>query len=289
MPRRRATTPYNERIALVFDFDKTLAPDSYDALLRRCGFEPEAFREERVAPLIDDGWDNGLARFHALTELAYDDAAPTITQDLLREVGESMEPFDGVPDMFDRLRDVAHDIHEDIHLEFYMLTCGYSEIPRALNIADEFEAIWGSEFHFDDEGRAVFAKQIITFPDKTRYLMALAKGLDPDGHDSPADVYRDVPTDEYHVPFDQMIYVGDGGSDMPSFRLMHERGGEALGVVPEESVEEWEGYDQMHEKRRVQNLAPAGYTDGDELLTSLELLVESIGKLIDLRRMSQGE
>jgi trehalose-6-phosphatase len=92
------------------------------------------------------------------------------------------------------------------------------------------------------------------------------------------------------VPLDQVIFVGDGTSDMPAFRLMNERDGMAVGVfVDTDSAEEGRGHDEMHEDRRVQNLTPANYSNGSELMRSLRLAVESIGKRIALRKMSAGE
>ena len=48
-----ATKGYHNRIAVVFDFDLTLAPDSMNALLERCGVEPEEWRDEHIRPLVE--------------------------------------------------------------------------------------------------------------------------------------------------------------------------------------------------------------------------------------------
>jgi hypothetical protein len=149
--------------------------------------------------------------------------------------------------------------------------------------------MWGSEFYFNKEGHAEFARQLITHPEKVRYLIQLAKGLGSEGPNGPSDVYRSVDADDWHVPFDQMIYVGDGISDMPAFSLMNEHGGLALGVVDRDRVDEWEGYDKAHAGRRVQNLAKADYTEGSELMQSLENAVKSIAHLVTIRKMSRGE
>ena len=59
----RATRHLHNRIAVVFDFDQTLADDSLDALLRGLGHEPEAFRREQVQPLTSppEGIDPAVA------------------------------------------------------------------------------------------------------------------------------------------------------------------------------------------------------------------------------------
>jgi hypothetical protein len=158
-----------------------------------------------------------------------------ITHELLREVGRGIEPYEGVPEMFNRVRQWAHDIVPDIEVEFYVLTAGFVDIHRATSIAGDFVHMWGSEFCFDERGEIAFVKQMVTFPEKVRYILQLAKGLGTDGVNAPADVYREVPPEEMHVPLDQIIYVGDGGSDMPVFSLLGEHCGLAIGVYRSET------------------------------------------------------
>lgn len=283
-----ATRHFPRRIALVFDFDGTIVPDTVDHLLRHCGQDPERFRQTRVQPLIDDGWEGTLARMYALVELSRSSDGPTITRDTLREVGRQLTPFDGVPEMFDAVRRCAGEIVEGIEVEFYLLTCAFEEIPKATSIASEFTAIWGSAFYYDADGRIAYTKKVITFPEKERYLIALSKGLTPVDANEPEDIYQDVDDEDLHVPISQMIYVGDGGSDMPAFRLMNAQGGIAIGVY-KGSREDWDGYEHMRRHRRVQNLAPADFSSGGELMRSIELAVESTSKLIALRRLGDGE
>ena len=98
-----------------------------------------------------------------------------------------------------------------------------------------------------------------------------------------------MPLSDYYIPFDQMIYVGDGASDMSVFYLMEDKGGIAIGVVPGDSVQDWEGYDDMTERRRVQNLAVADYSEESELMTTIRHAVRSIVEKIALRKMSQKQ
>lgn len=284
-----ATRPFQSRLAVVFDFDKTLAPSSYNTLLEHIGVEPYDFREEYVEPLSEAGWDDTLARFYTLIRESRSRDDLRIDLDFLEKVGESVDPYPGVEEMFGHVREWARAISEDVEVEFYLLTCGFVDMHRGMAIAEEFEDMWGSEFHFDDDGEVDFIKQMITFPEKVRYVMQLSKGLGTEGPNAPADVWREVPADEIHVPLDQIVYVGDGGSDMPVFELMHNHGGLAIGVFEADAAEGWGGHDAMYSDRRVQNLAPADYSEGSELMESLRLSVESICKLIELRRLSQDE
>ena len=284
-----ATVPFRNRIALVFDFDSTLASSSYDILLEHCGVDPKSFRAEKVKPLSSQGWDDTLARFYTLVRLSRSSSDFAITRDFLAQVGRSIEPFPGVPEMFDRVRRWAAAVSKDIEVEFYLLTCGFVDMHRAMDIAGQFEEMWGSEFHFDEDGEVDFIRQMITFPEKVRYLLGLSKGLGVEGPNAPAEVYREVRPEQIHVPISQMIYIGDGGSDMPSFSLMQEQGGIAIGVYESENAEEWEGHASMRADRQVQNLARADYSPDSELMLSIRYAVESICKLVELRRLGEGE
>lgn len=284
----RATQAFHKRIALVFDFDLTLAPGSLDALLNKLGVDPDQFRQERVHPLDDEGWDHSLARCYAIVQLSKEQGG-SITEETLKEVGREIELFDGLPDAFETVRSAARAIVEDVEVEFYVLTAGYAEIVNATALSSVCKAVWGGTFHYDDNGFVDFPKRVVTYPEKVRYLLALAKGIEVEGHDSPSDVWRDVPDDEYYVPLDQMIYVGDGASDLPAFDLMGDHGGLAIAVTKQGQTAQWGREHEVHADRRVQNLAEASYAEGSELLRSLCLATESIAKMIALRKLGKGE
>ena len=284
-----ATQSFHNRVALVFDFDDTLAPDSFGALLERLGHDADKFKRERVEPLLEKGWDESLARFYRLLELSKEDNAPTITEEFLEGIGRDISLFEGVPEMFDRVRKAARAVVPDVTVEFYLLSAGILEIARGTAIADEFKQMWGCEFHYGDNGAYSFVKQIVTHPEKTRYLLQLSKGLGAQEEGvHPSDVYRDVPQEELYIPLSQVIYLGDGSSDMPAFSLLNEHGGIALGLVKGDT-DAWEGYEKMHAGRRVENLAPVDYRENSELMRSIILSVEGVCKQIALRKLSQGE
>jgi hypothetical protein len=156
--------------------------------------------------------------------------------------------------MFGRVRDGARAHIPDIAVECYLFSGGYVDIQRATCIAPEFKEMWGSEFAFNDAGEIEFVKQVLTHPEKVRDVLQRSKGLGLEGQNSPIDVYRDVPDEALYVPLSQVIYVGDGGSDLPVFGLLNAHGGQAIGVyTPGQTPERWGGHAGMREGRPVQN------------------------------------
>jgi hypothetical protein len=136
-----ATRGFYNRIAVVFD--GTLAPDSYRSLLESIGVDAGKFSKERVRPLVDDGWEEILTKLYCLIEESKGRDDVAVTKEHLARVGRETELYEGVPEMFGRVRERAREVVPDVEVEFYLLTSGIAEIPRATPVAGEFEEIWG--------------------------------------------------------------------------------------------------------------------------------------------------
>ncbi len=283
-----ATKPFSNRIAVVFDFDDTLVPDTVNSLLASLDIDALKFRQEQMQPLIDNGWDKILARFYALIEESKRQGNK-ITEEYITRFGEQLQPFDGVTQMFDRLRQSAHQINPKVEIEFYLITCGMVEIARHNCIAPYFKAMWGCEFSYGEDGRIEFLKKIVTHTEKTRYLFQLAKGIEHHQDDSQTFVYRDLPAKELRIPLTQAIYVGDGESDIPCFSLLNQEQGTAIALYKNQTPEEWGQQLKLTQSQRVANLTPVDYSENSELMQSLTLAVESICKQISLHQLSVGE
>ncbi|NEP15548.1 MAG: HAD family hydrolase [Leptolyngbya sp. SIO4C1] len=286
----QATQPLFNRIAVVFDFDDTLVPDTYDALIEDLGHDAKRFREERYYPLLKEGWDGISARFYTLIQESQQRSeSQKITQNYLAEFGQRHQPFSGVSETFEHLRQQTRNFDSDIEIEFYLITSGFVEIARNSSIASEFKAMWGCEFHYSETGEIQYLKRSVSHPEKTRYLYYLSKGIESHSEDDLLFVYEDVPPEELQIPLNQVIYVGDGTSDLPCFSLMNQTGGIGIGVYPDGTAKDWAQEYKVSRSQRVANLAPADYSEASELRQSLTLAVESLCKQIELRQLSLGE
>lgn len=286
----QATQSVSNTIAIAFDFDDTLVPDTYDALIKDFGYDSKTFRAERYYPLLKDGWDGIPARFHTLIEEGKQRSdGKKLTQSYIKDFGRQLQPFPGVDEMFARLRQSARDISPDIEIEFYLITSGFVEIARNTSIADQFKAMWGCEFHYDESGQAQYLKRSISHPEKPRYLYFLSRGADGHSENDLLFVYEDVPPDEIHVPLNQIIYTGDGTSDLPCFALLNQAGGIPIGVYKDGTAQDWAQEYQVSQSQRVINLAPADYSQDSEMMQSLTLAVEGLCKQILLRQLGRGE
>ena len=163
------------RIAFVFDFDDTLAEDSFSALLRQSDFDPETFKAEQVTPLVEAGWEEVFARSYTLVQAAARGEAQ-LTEETVAEVGQTIKIFEGVPEMFGHMREVVARTNPEMELEFYLLTSGSADIPHACSVAHEFRRILGGAFYFDDEGKLTYLKKSIPHAEKVSYSRLLSKG-----------------------------------------------------------------------------------------------------------------
>ena len=279
-----ATRAYLPRIVLAFDFDRTLATDSVDAVLGVYGVEREAWDRDFEAAL-GEGWDDITRRGQALIDLGRARGRP-LGMDVLREAAAGVRLYDGVTEMPDRLRAVAREVHEPARVECVVLSSGYAEIIAATAIEGAFDRILASTFHFDEEGRAVCVKRIVSHPQKALYLDAIGKDVGVDGANAPEAAARDVPEQERHVPYDQMIYVGDGASDLQAFGFVTREGGLAIAIVKDEVFED---ADVQTAAQRVDDLAPPDYSEGSELSEALSHAVRACASRAALRALGRGE
>ena len=188
--------------------------------------------------------------------------------------------------MPDRLREVAGEVHPGTEIELVVLSSGYAEIIAATEISRVFDRVLASTFAFDGEGRAVCVKRIISHPEKALYLEALGKDLEVGGSNAPEAAGRPVDEHERHVPFDQMIYLGDGASDLQAFGFLEGAGGLAI-AIDKDRV--FDSADEQQASQRVENLAPPSYEAGGELMRALEHAVRACASRIALRALSRGE
>jgi len=277
-------------IALVFDFDDTLAPDSTSGFLEHIGVDTAHFWSEHVDPLLATGWDPVPAYLHAMIELSRTGQYGKIDQALLSNWGRTLPLHSGVETLFSRLRSEVRSVQPQVQLEFYLISSGIGDVVRHTRVADEFTQIWASEFVYDDTGGIAFPKKIVSFTDKTRYLFHVQKGIiGPAFESQPFEVNRKVSEDRLRVPFDQMVFVGDGYTDIPCFSLVRQAGGIAFGVWDPKHRDKRSRAWGFIEDGRVNNLNQARYDEDAELYQWLEEAVISLAKRIAVKaRMYRG-
>ena len=272
-------------IAIIFDFDDTLAPDSTSGYLKENGIDISSFWNQKVKNLLDEGWDTVSAYFYLLIEESKKNDHFKLTKKSLMSWGEKLNFFPGVTEIFDHLKDYTQKKHSVIELEFYLISSGIREILINTAIKKHFKDIWASDFAYDREQNVTFPKNIVSFTDKTRYLFHIQKGFWGNQYrNKPFSVNKKISKEEIRIPFENMVFVGDGYTDIPCFSLIDKSNGIALGVVDRDSPNKW--WDAMGFKKdnRVLNVTIADYQKGSEARKLLEMAIDSISYRITLQR-----
>lgn len=273
-------------IAVIFDFDGTLGPDTIAALLQSNKVSPKIFWME-VDKRVENGWDPPLAYMQLLWEYAKDGKID-VSPKALRAIGKKLNLFPGLPKAFKELRDYMRKEPElkdaRVNLEYYIISGGIEEIILGNKIAEHMDGIFGSNFAYDKKGNPTGIKSAISFTEKTRFLYGINKGVSvKDMRCNPYKINDATTADHYRVPFPQMIYIGDGPSDIPCLSAVSRFGGTGIGVSsPTNSFRK--GYELARGKRITVGPYTANYEKGSDMRKVLQETILRIGLEIALNR-----
>ena len=253
-------------VAFLYDFDKTLCTtDMQDyAFIPSLGMTPAEFWAEANGFGQRNRMDGILAYMYTMLREAARRNRPFTRTDLV-EKGRSIVLFPGVEDWFRRINDFG--AGQGVQVEHYIISSGLREIIEGSGIAREFREIYACEFFYDRDGLASWPKLDVNFTNKTQFVYRINKGvLDVSDDKSLND---SMPDDSKRVPFTNMIYVGDGLSDVPCMKMMRSYGGQAIAVYQSSNRA---GVEDLLAKGRVDFIFPADYREG----TGLDVTVQNI-------------
>jgi haloacid dehalogenase-like hydrolase len=273
-------------IAIVYDYDQTLSPTymQEEVLFPAFGIDSKKFWLRCGELVKEQGFDSELAYMKVMLDYLGMDR-PTNAE--LRALGKSMSFYKGLPEMFEEFRagllSPQHDAH-GIRVEHYIISSGLKVMIEGSRLAPYVRAIFGCEFAEDETGRITFPKRVISHTQKTQFLFRINKGL----LDMSQDVNDHMPPGVRPVPFEHMIYIGDGPTDVPCFTVMRKNGGKAIAVYNADDstrVSFKKCYQLSTHADRVKHIAPSDYRAGSHLRLLLEQMVEEIANnIVETRR-----
>jgi len=257
-----------------------LAPDStlsLSSFLEGLGVDVEDFWANKVTPMYKNkGWDPIPAYLYKIIELSKSGGEKTrITKEKLADFGKKVSFFNGAQTIFKKLRAVVADVNPKVEVDFFLISSGIREILVNTKIAKHFKDIWACDFHYNAKGEIAFPKNIVSFTDKTRFLFQISKGIfGPESRFKPFEVNKKV--DSLYVPFNQMIVVGDGYTDIPLFSLI------AIAVYDPIDKRKWGKAWEFVNDNRVQGVVQADYGEKSDLNHLLVMAVENKAKELKL-------
>ena len=251
--------------SVIFDFDDTLTDESTTKLLDQYGIDTRAFwkRHEEV---ICAGWDTPLAYLQMILEhVGPGRALGNLSNAALNSFGSTLDFYKGVPDLFADLEAITKQHHVSRPtVEFYIVSSGLEQIIKGTSIANYFSGIWGCRFS-EESGQIAHVMRAVSPTEKTKYLSAINKGVS-NIDTNPLAVNEKIPDKNRRIPFSNMIYIGDGFSDVPCFSLVRRRGGTAFGVFdPSKDGAPKKAWEKLVIPHRVSTMNSPRYGAGDDL------------------------
>lgn len=259
-------------VALVYDFDGTLAPGNMQefGLLQAIGYEsPSDFWNlcDQLAKTNDAG---GIAVVMYAIQAEAKRAGWHCTRDFLRSYGEKVSFFPGVEEWFTAINEYAASI--GVEVKHYVNSSGIKEMIEACAIADEFEKIYACTYLYDAEGDACWPSVVVDYTKKTQFLFKINKGIREVS--DRVRINEFIPSDERPVPFSRMIYFGDGETDVPCMRTVKSNGGYSFAVYGNDEKKVLA--QQLLSDGRVNFACAADYTVDGEMMEIVKRILDKI-------------
>ncbi len=270
-------------IAIMYDFDKTLCTkDMQDfALIPSLGMESSAFWQAANDFGREQKMDGILAYMYTAIRESKKHGSPLRRETLLSH-GKSVEFFEGVETWFDRINDYGKT--QGAVIEHYIISSGMKEIIEGTPIKDKFKEIFACEYYYDEQGNAVWPKTAVNYTNKTQFVYRINKGVLDVSND--VDLNRSMPDDSKRVPFTNMIYIGDGLSDVPCMKMMQAYGGTSIAVYPKGQRHKVE---ELLINDRVNFIFPADYREDSELYSAMQSIIRKIVICDTLTEINQDQ
>jgi len=249
-------------MAIAYDFDGTLCPGNMQEhqFIPKIGMKPKDFwNEVREFARVHQA-DPVLAYMNMMLMKAFEALVPVRRADI-QALGNGLKLFEGVEDWFGRIDAYGHS--QGVKVEHYIISSGNEEIIAGTAIADRFTQVFASKFVFDKRGLAQWPALAINYTTKTQYLFRINKGVSDITDNNAVNDY--VEQDDRPVPFPNMVFIGDGATDIPAFRLVKEQGGLSVAVFAPHAKGARKAATKYLTDKRVHCVAPADYTDGGML------------------------
>jgi 2-hydroxy-3-keto-5-methylthiopentenyl-1-phosphate phosphatase len=265
---------FQNTIAMVYDFDGTLSPQPMQeyTVLPKIGVKPKKFWKEVSNESKDTVSEAMLVYMRLLLQKA-DNAKIHIGRNDLKGMGRSIKYFPGVKQWFARINKfVKKEGKGRIKIKHYIISAGLREILEGTSIKKHFARIYASEYHFNQHDVATFPKLLITDTAKTQYLFRINKGRE----DLAESINDHMPESLRPIPFSNMIYIGDGITDVPSMAVTKSNGGTTIAVYKKNSRKGMSVCEKLLEVGRVHFIAQADYEPGSHLDNRVKILLRSV-------------
>ena len=270
-------------IAILYDFDKTLCTTDMQeySFIKNLDMNSNDFWGEAANITKIHEVEKVLAYMFVMIKKCKEKGIP-LTQEYLKKCGENVVLFKGVESWFDRINAFGEAM--GVSIEHYIISSGTYEIIQGTPIAKYFKRIYACRYMYDDNGEALWPALAINYTLKTQYIYRISKGT------------LDV-TDDYNlnrvqdeslrrIAYRNMIYIGDGMTDIPCMKLVKERGGKSIALYASGNSE---SVKPLVDDERINYVCVADYTPDSPLENIVKLMIENMAVLERLKNKEKTQ
>jgi len=269
-------------VAFLYDFDKTLSTRDMQefTFIPSLGMEPHEFWSYANSMAQREKMDSILAYMYGMLKVADEKGLP-LTRDMLMQCGKDIEYHKGVEQWFEHINKVGEEA--GVVVEHYVLSSGLREIVQGSSIAPFFTEIFASEFLYKD-GKAVWPKTAVNYTAKTQFVYRINKGVLDISNDT--DLNKSTPEETRHVKFSNMIYIGDGLTDVPCMKLVKLSGGHSIALYQSGKAGTVE---DLLRHERVDFIFEADFTIGHPLEQAASAILRKLAVDNSLKALSEEQ
>ncbi len=268
------------KVALIYDFDKTLCTKDMQnySLIPSLGYDNAAEFWSEVTELTKaNKMDSNGAYLYTLHKKFKEQGTP-LHKSMFTDIGKHIVFFPGVESWFERINEIGKE--KGLEVEHYIISSGMHEIIENTSIAKYFKKIYACRYYYEDD-YAIWPAQLVNYTTKTQYIFRINKQVLDETDDSELNKYIDF--DKRPIPFEHMIYIADGFTDIPCMRLVKEYNGHSIAVYNPESKKAKDVAISLIEDGRANFMAPSNYCEDSDIEIIVKKIFEKINTALYLK------
>lgn len=258
-------------VALVYDFDGTLAPGNMQefGFVQAIGKDPNEFWNRTYEMAVGNDASTILCYMYLMLQEAKANGI-SLKRDNFRKFGSMIKLYQGVEEWFSLINQYGKSI--GLNIQHYINSSGLKEMVEGTSIAKEFENIYACSFLYDTEGNAYWPAVAVDYTTKTQFLFKINKGIKEVSDNKKINEY--VAKEDRPIPFERMIYFGDGETDVPSMSVVKSQGGHAIAVYGD--TKKKATATKLINANRVDFMCMADYSEGSEVYDTVCRILNKI-------------
>ena len=261
------------QMAICYDFDGTLSPKNMQeyGFMKKLQTTPLKFWAKSNKVAKENFADTNAAYMKLMIEEANKKGVP-FTKNAFLEYGASVKFYKGVEGWFERINEYGK--RHGVKVRHFIISSGLREIIKKTAIGKYFEEVFASSYMYDKQGNPVWPANVVNYTSKTQYLFRINKGC-LDINDN-IKVNARIEKDKREIPFENMVFIGDGETDIPAMKVLRSHGGHSVAVYNPKKVEKQAIAKKLINDSRVNIITPADYRENQIIDKYIKALINKI-------------